>query len=184
LKRLFFFATPRDIVPVLRRISKDRKLQFIEAGNRTDPDFPTYLDPENIPEPGVATHETGSLSRTYVICPRETELKIQTFVSAEGVRRWHLYNALNENSVDLVMAGLWKDMLLPGNVSTLHETSGAQQIMRAFKAALRAEGYTKLKMWWLGKEAFESLKSGKRLSTTAEQSPADYDLRWPAEGSD
>lgn len=79
----------------------------------------------------------------------------------------------------LGMAGKWKDMLLPGSMGTMHETAPAQQLMKWFLAALKAEGFTKVDIYWVGKEALEMLKAGKRLSTTAEQSPPEFDLKLP-----
>ena len=55
-------------------------------------------------------------------------------------------------------------------MDTLHETPVAQQLMKWFLAALKAEGFTKVDMYWMGKEALEMWKAGKRLSQ-AEQSP-------------
>ena len=179
MKRIFFFATPRDIVPVLRRTVARERLKFVEGGNRADPNFPIYLEPDDIPEPGVSTHETGNASRNYLVSPQAAVQKVEAFIDDAGERRWRLFNGLNEDSVDLVLAGLWKEMLLPGIMSTLHNSAEAQRIMRAFHSALRSEGFVKLDLWWLGQEAFEMLKAGKRLSKTAEQSPPEFDLRLP-----
>ncbi len=44
-------------------------------------------------------------------------------------------------------------------------------------AASLEEGFVKAQSWWLRKEAIEMLKSGGRLTTTAAQSPPEYDLQ-------
>ncbi len=37
----------------------------------------------------------------------------------------------------------------------------------------------KVREWWLAREAMKMLKAGKRLTTTAEQSPPEFDLKLP-----
>lgn len=179
MKRIFFFATPSDIVPVLKRFEANSPLKFVETGSLTTPNRAIYLDSSEIPEPGIATHETGSASKRYMVSHRDTKNHMQTFVDNAGTKRWVLNNSDNEESVLLTMAGRWKDILLPGLVDTLHETSVAQQLMKWFLAALKQEGFTKIENWWLGKEAIEMLKVGKRLTKTAEQSPPEFDLKLP-----
>ena len=91
-------------------------------------------------------------------------------------------NGDNEDAVMLTLAGLWiTGTLLPGNMSTMHTTAVAQRLMRWFLSALQQEGFTKVDLWWLGQQALEMLRAGKRLTTTAEQSPPEFDLRLPDE---
>lgn len=179
MKRIFFFATPADIIPVLKRFEANAPLKFIEGGTTLTPNRAIYLESSEIPNPGIATHETGSLSKGYMVSYRETKNHMERSVDRKGVKRWNLFNADNEETVILGMAGKWKDMLFPGSMDTLHEAAPAQQLMKWFLAALKAEGFTKVDMYWMGKEALEMLKEGKRLSTTAEQSPPEFDLKLP-----
>ncbi|NJM34877.1 MAG: hypothetical protein HC850_09420 [Rhodomicrobium sp.] len=179
MKRIFFFATPRDIAPVLKTFEANAPLKFVGTENLTTPDREIYLDSTEIPNPGVSTHESGHGSTNYMVSHRDTKNNVHTLVGQNGEKRWVLDNCDNEEAVNLTMAGKWKDMLLPGIMDTLHETPVAQQLMKWFLAALKAEGFTKVDMYWMGKEALEMLKAGKRLSTTAEQSPPEFDLKLP-----
>lgn len=180
MKRLLFFATPVDIGPVLRRFESNAPLKFIETGTLSTPKRAIYLEASQIPDPGIATHETGSLSKGYMISYRDTKNHMDVSVTRKGEKRWSLFNADNEESVILGMAGLWKTgTLLPGNIATLHQTPAAQQLMKWFLSALKREGFTKVREWWLGPDAMEMLKAGKRLTVTAEQSPPAFDLKLP-----
>ena len=183
MKRIHFFATPADIVPVLKRLEENQSLKFVETEVLTYPSRAIYLDASEVPEPGIATHETGSASKRYMVSLRDTKNQMREFIDDNGTKRWMLTNGDNEETVILTMAGLWKDMLLPGLMDTLHETLVAQQLMKWFLAALKAEGFTKVENWWLGKEALEMLRAGKRLSTTAEQSPPEFDLKLSREAT-
>lgn len=178
MKRVFFFATPADIVPVLSRFEANAPLKFVEMGNLTTPNRAIYLESSQIPDPGIATHETGGQSKAYLVSHRDTKNNMHSFVGRQGERRWTVENGDNEESAILTMAGLWKTgTLLPGSMATLHEKPVAQQLMKWFQSALKAESFTKVDVWWLGPEALDMLKAGKRLTTTAEQSPPAYDLK-------
>lgn len=182
MKRVFFFATPHDIIPVLRRFEANAPLKFVVMGNITTPNRAIYLQSSDIPNPGIATHETGNGSTAYMVSLRDTKNNIRKFVGKSGEHRWTLDNGDNEESVILTMAGLWEDgTLLPGLIDTLHQTSVPQQLMKWFLSALKQEGFTKIERWWVGREAMAMLRSGKRLTTTAVQSPPQFDLKPPQE---
>lgn len=180
MKQILFFATPTDIAPVLLRFEASAPIQFVEMGTLSTPSRAIYLQSSQIPNVGIATHETGSLSQGYMVSLRDTKNHIDLSVLKNGEKRWNLFNADNEEAVVLGMAGLWKTgTLLPGDISTLQENQVTKQLMKWFLSALKQEGFTKVREWWLGREAMEMLKDGKRLSTTAEQSPPEYDLKLP-----
>lgn len=180
LKRIFFFATPSDIIPVLRRLDSEAPLKYVETGNLTRPDRAIHLDSSTLPEPGIATHESGIASRSYLVLPRDAEVRIRKFVGRAGEDRWSLHHNENPDSVVLTPAGLWGDVLLEGKVDTLHEAPAAQQLMKWFLAALKREGFTRVRDGaWLGREARGLLDAGKRL-TQAAQSPPEYDLQRPS----
>ncbi len=178
MKRTFFFATPADIVPVLERFEANSSLKYVVLGNLTTPNRAIFFSSSEIPEPGISTHETGFLSTGYLVSFRDTKNRMTAFVGSMGERRWELDNGSNEETVRLTMAGRWgDDVLLPGVMDTLHDTPAAQQLMKWFLAALKREGFLKVRSWWVGPEAMEMLRAGKRLTTTAVQSPPEFDLK-------
>jgi hypothetical protein len=62
VKQVFFFATPDDIRPVLRRFKSHVSLKFVEIGRHVMSNLAVFLESLEIPNPGIATHETGSAS--------------------------------------------------------------------------------------------------------------------------
>jgi hypothetical protein len=176
MKRIFFFSTAADIQPVLKRLQGNAPLKFVDTGVFETPNRPIYLDSGEIPNLGFSTHETGSLSKAYMASLRDTMNHMHVYTTNSGEKRWSLRNSDTEGTVILTPAGLWKTMLLPGNMSTLHKDGVSQQLMKWFQSALKAEGFIKADIWWLGKEALQMLNSGSRLSKTAEQSPPEFDL--------
>lgn len=177
MKYIHFFATAEDIMPVLRRLEKDEPLKYVPTGKRSEINRPVYVLCDDIPDPGMSTNESGSLSIAYLLSPRDIKNSMYAFVDGLGQKRWHLNNGDNPDSVLLTMAGLWKTgTLLPGNMSTLHGTSNAQCIMKRFLSAIKAEQFVRYGVYWFGREAIEMLQAGRRL-VQAEQSPASYDIR-------
>ncbi len=155
MKRIFFFATPSDIMPVLRKFESGRPLKFVELGNLITPNRAIYLNSCEIPDSGIATHETGHASAAYMVSDRETKNHMNKFVGEEGEYRWTLDNSDNEETVILTMGGLWDDnTLLDGLMDTLHQTPVAQSLMKLFASSLKQEGFTKIKLWWVGKRSF------------------------------
>lgn len=180
MKQILFFATPADVVPLLERFQTNAPIKFVEMGTRDTPDRKTYLEVAQLPAPGIATHETGSLSSAYLVSQRDTVNQVRPTVMKNGEKRWNLFNADTEGTVTLGLAGLWKTgTLLPGSMATVHTDPMAQQLMKWFQKALKDQGFSKIRNWWVGKDAMEMLKAGKRLATTAEQSPPEFDLKLP-----
>jgi hypothetical protein len=182
MKQILFFATPSDIVPVLKLVQSHGPLKFVEAGVLDHADRPAYCDVADIPCPGVATHETGNRSVGYLIGHRELAIPNRSYMTRKSEARWALFNGDIEGTVLLSMGGLWRtNVLLPGLIDTVHKDAAALQLMKWFLSALKAEGFQKIRHWWVGKEAMSMLKSGKRLATLAEQSPPEFDLKLPEE---
>ena len=179
MKRIFFFAVPNDIAPVLRRFQSNAPLKYVQTCLLTKPNREIYLDPSEIPNAGISTSGTGSGSKTYMVSLRDVKNQMHTSINVSGQRQWMLNIGDNEDTVLLTLAGFWTTgTLLPGVMDTMHDTRIAQQLMRWFLASLKQEGFVKLDIWWLGSEAMAFLKSGGRL-TSAEQAPPECDLRPP-----
>jgi hypothetical protein len=177
MKNLYFFATPDDIAKALGRVERKAALQYVEVGTKSTPERRVFPCAEDIPHLGTATHETGSLSAGYLVSLQGTSLVPRASTTKLGERRWNLFNGDNPGSVSLTPAGVWKDMVLAGNVGTVHDDPDARRLVGWFHAALKAEGFAKASRFWVGKEALTMLHSGHRLSTTAEQSPPEFDLK-------
>ena len=178
MKQILFFASPADIKSLLLIFEANASLKFVEMGTFSTPNRKIYLESSQIPNPGIATHETGSRSQGYMVSLRDTKNHMEVSTIKNGEKRWNLFNAHNEETVILVMGGIWKTgTLLPGSMATLHQNPAAQQLMKWFLAALKQDDFTKVREWWVGREAMEMLKAGKRLTTTAEQSPPEFDLQ-------
>jgi hypothetical protein len=81
----------------------------------------------------------------------------------------------NPDSVTFTPAGIWDDdVILHGRVATASDSEASQALMRRFHVAIK-KGFAKVKAFYVGPQAMELLKAGKRL-TIAAQSPREFDL--------
>lgn len=181
MKQVLFFATPDDIRPIIAALQTANPIAFARIGSH-EVKNPTLLSGDQIPDPGIATNETASGSVSYVIIPAGAKLNVQQYKSEDpdtfGRTMWSVYSGFNEDSAEITLAGIWTDgTLLPGSVKTMYKGPFSQKILKDFQSALKKAKFEKVQSWWLGPSALEMLKSGKRLTTTAVQSPPDYDLR-------
>jgi hypothetical protein len=182
MKRIYFFVTPKDADHLLRKFDDIEPVKYVECGQFEHPNPPIYLNAGYIPNLGIASVSTGSQSTSYLISLQNTKSNIERFIDSTGKTRWMVYNGNNEESVIITVAGLWNSsMLLSGNMSTLHDTNEAQQLMRRFQSVVKKSNFVKVDMWWVGPEAFEMLRSGSRLATAAAESPPEYNLPLPEE---
>jgi hypothetical protein len=182
MKRIYFFATPKDAAELLRKYDEIEPLKYVECGQFENPNPPIYLEGRQIPNLGISSTSTGSQSTSYLVSSQSTKSNIERFMDSLGNTRWMVHNGNNEDSVILTTSGIWNNsILLAGNMSTLHETSQAQQLMRRFQSVLKKSDFIKIDMWWVGSEALERLRSGWRLATAAAESPPEYNLLLPEE---
>ena len=180
MKYVFFFATSSDIVPALKNFEANKPLKFVDPEIKTTPHRAIYFNSSDIPSLGIATAPSGSWSDSYIVSYRDVKNHMHAFVDNYGQKRWMINNGDNPDSVMLTLAGVWKTgTLLPGNICTSHQAGVAQQLMRCFLLALKEASFVQLDIYWLGPEALEMLKAGRRLAKNAEASPPQFDLQLP-----
>ncbi len=176
MRRIHFFSTPGDVIPALERFEELESVRYIPNELAVCPPDLSLSSVVDLPEPGQATAEQTTASRSYLVLPATTKLICNPLAGLPGEKRWRPANHENPDSVELTMGGLWEDMMLPGLVTTVHDGSAAQSLMRGFVKVLKGTGFTKYGIWWLGREARSHWEQGMRLATAAQQSPPEYDL--------
>lgn len=177
MKKIQFFATTGDILPVLREFERGAPLKYIQSGRFFTPNPPIFLTSFGLPDPGKATHESAIGNVTYLVSHRGTKNVMQPRTLTNGEKCWDIFPVDNEEAVVLSLGGMWTTgTLLPGRMEAMHQNAVTKGLISDFSAALKKEGFKKVRQWWVGPESMEMLKKGKRLATTAEQSPPNMDL--------
>ncbi|CAG9203107.1 hypothetical protein BVI2075_320192 [Burkholderia vietnamiensis] len=96
----------------------------------------------------------------------------------EGGRWYAAYESGNCNEgVAFNAGGFWSDgTLINGLIQTWSDDSAAQKIMRQAASAFKKYYPAKINVFWIGPEAYELLKSGRRLTQNVAASP-EFDLK-------
>jgi hypothetical protein len=172
----FFFATPDDLLPVLLCVEVKHALVYTACGHVHIPKADQFRTARELPTLfRQQPFESAVNGPTYLVTEAGTDVVLRE-LSPYGCRnRWSIDQQSNPNSTVLRHGGRFKDnVLLHGEVRTIHKTAVAQRLQRAFDAAIRKH-FNKLKAFYIGAEAEAMLDSGCRL-TAAEQCPREYDL--------
>jgi hypothetical protein len=173
----FFFATADDLLPVLLQVEAKLAVVYtpFEHINKakaehffTAHDLPTLFRPQ--------PYESAVGGPYYLVTEAGTEVCLRQLSRYQGKDRWSVDQLLNPDSTVLRHGGRFKDnILLPGEVRTVHNTKGAMRLQRAFDSAIRKH-FVKIQEYYVGTAAEALLDSGCRL-TPAEQCPRELDLR-------
>ncbi len=171
-----FYSTRDDLLAVTERVESRLPIKYIRFGQVTELPPETFKSAAQIPNLGVATHESGVGCKAFLVADSELEIRSRQLKTIAGVNRFAIDQLHNPDTVVLSPGGLWTgEILLYGNVGTAHDTEVSSRLMKLFRSAIKSE-FIRVRAFWIGRLAVEMLKSGKRL-TIAEQSPSAYDLK-------
>ncbi len=169
-----FFALEGDLLPVLEAVERDGGLVYVRTGHNPE-GLERFTRGAEIPGLGEADQATGSVCGAFLVVAPGTPVTIRPVKLDAGGTNHLVDQLLNPDSVVITPAGLWRgSVLLPGRVATASRSSSAQLLMRRFRRAF-SRHFTKLKAYRMGPLALAMLRSGGRLTHSA-QSPPEYDL--------
>jgi hypothetical protein len=176
MTQIHFFAANDDLLPVLWEVeSVIGHVQYVRTGNILSPDFETFRHGADIPNLGQSDWETGSTSATFLVTKATVPVGIEKVTGTGGIQRYCLDQLLNPDSVILTPAGVWGEhFVLNGRVATISNSLTSQELMKHFLSAFR-KYFAKVKAFWVGPQAMELLRAGKRLALSS-QSPREFDL--------
>jgi hypothetical protein len=130
-------------------------------------DLPTLFRP--------APSDSAASCPKYLVTELDEVVASRRIARYHGTEVWSIDQLENANSTVLSHGGFFgEDVLLYGEIRTVHRTPAAQRLQRAFDTAIR-KNFTKIKAFRVGERVEALLDAGVRL-TGAKQSPAIYDL--------
>jgi len=93
-----------------------------------------------------------------------------------GVDRFAIDQLDNPDTITFTPGGVWKeDILLHGGIGTASQSKTSEALMKRFRTIVK-KAFVKVQAFYVGPQAFELLRRGKRLTISA-QSPQEFDLR-------
>ena len=172
----FFFATAEDLMPVLLRVEERVSIKYTPFGHFSTPDVKSIASASGLP-----TLFRPAPYDSAVSCPKYLVTELDAVVTSRMISRhggttvWSIDQLQNSESTVLSHGGLFgDDVLLCGELRTVHKTAAAQRLQRAFDSEIRRY-FKKIRAFRVGKSAETLLDAGVRL-TAAKQSPSTYDL--------
>jgi hypothetical protein len=172
---IHLFATKGDWLRIFGEFKSRVRVKYTRASRLNGPHPITWWSGAEIPHLGIAAGDQLTACDMILVLEESTAIRVETRVTAIGQRIFDVDQRLNPDSVAIWLGGEWKDeAIIAGRIATISKTPSAQTMMRT---ALRSakKHFRKVNAYWIGLEAFDAWKDGKRL-TYAIQSPPEYDL--------
>jgi len=171
-----FYATARDLRPVLSLLESKKKLQYTSMHNVESDRPQTYYSYVDIPDFGRTNHPTAVINPSYLVALQGTAVQVRIIPQRAGGVNFAIDQRLNEDTVTLRPGGMFgSNVLLYGSIGTVSE-SAASLDLYDFVVEPYLALFERVHEFFLGPDAFDLWKSGVRLTTSA-TSPIDFDLK-------
>jgi hypothetical protein len=174
--QFMFYATARDLTPVLSLLEAQKKLQYTPTRHVVSDSAQIYLSYADIPDFGRTNNPTAVHNPAYLVAQQGTAVQVETIYPRTGGVNFAIGQDLNKDTVGLRPGGMYgHDVLLYGSIGTISE-SDASLNLYDFMVEPYLARFAQVNEFFLGPEAFDLWKSGVRLTTSA-ASPTKFDLR-------
>jgi hypothetical protein len=201
-KLCLFYATRDDLLEVMESVEHLTPLKYVRFGTVTKLPPESFDVAVNIPNLGKASHPSAVGCEKFLVCDPRTAIQprqLETLTQGDsnrstiaiagreypikkpcssalaGLDRYAIDQLANPDTITFTPGGLWKDdVMLHGSFGTASNSPSSRKILSQFCRAVASQ-FTKVKAYYVGRQALAFLKDGKRL-TIAEQSPSDFDL--------
>ena len=174
--QFMFYATARDLTPVLSLLETQRKLQYTATRRLVSNRPQTYFSYADIPDFGQTYHPTAVMNPAYLVALQGTAVQVKTIYPRTGGVNFSVGQDLNKDTVGLRPGGMYgHDVLLYGSIGTVSESEASLKLYDFMVEPYLAR-FAQVHEFFLGPEEFELWKSGVRLTTSA-ASPGNPNLK-------
>jgi len=173
--RRAFFATAKDLCHVFDAVESSRSVTYTLAGVFDTESLVQFSSGRTLPFSGSDAVESAALLPRYLVTVHDSRVVVRSVPQLSGEVKYAVDQLANPDSVTLVCGNICgTEILLPGEVGTVHSGSVAVETQRAFASAI-GKGFQHIGSYWVGPEAARLAKNGVRL-TASKRAPAIYDL--------
>jgi hypothetical protein len=178
--QLSFFAAQRDLVSLLRAVESRRPLQFVRAGLFDSAKLESLRSLSTAPQLGLVAESAASHDPRYLVADHELMIEVRPVPQRRGGIKYAVDQAANPKTIGFQPGGTFGEKcLIAGQVGTVSNDPDSLGIFRVFSEEIKSQ-FTKVKTFYVGKEAGELLDKGWRLTANV-KSPALYDLKREAD---
>jgi hypothetical protein len=174
--QIHIFATKADLEKLLQAIESKQELQFVRAGLFDSPTLnrvTTLLNDTNL---GIATKGDNNHETRYLVAGQKESIKIETVPQHGGGTKYAIGSQkVNPKTIIFWPGGVFGETcVIAGSAGTISEDEASLAIFKLFSKEIKQQ-FSKIKSFYVGKEAGELLDKGWRL-TSSVKSPPLYDL--------
>jgi hypothetical protein len=174
-KRILFFATEKDLLPIFAAVESVQPLDYVRMGPSDTKSALTCASGANLPSLGRATSSAAGTNDEFMVVLRGQRVAERSVNGIDGNVLYFFDQLENPASITFSPGGRWEQgVLLHGRVATVSEDAVSQTLMKEFAKAVR-KTFSKIKAYWVGPEAEALLDAGVRLTISADAS-RDFDL--------
>ena len=174
--QLSFFATRADLESVLRTVEAARSLQFVVAGLFDSAEIQSIHSLLKTPSLGIAEFADPNHETRYLVADRDLVIQIREVPQRRGGVKFAIDQQANPRTIGFQAGGQFGEKcLIAGQVGTVSDDQNSLELFRQFFKEFQRQ-FTRIKSYYIGKEAVELLKNGWRLTSNA-KSPSLYDLK-------
>lgn len=174
--QLSFFATKADLDLLLRKLESARQFQYVLTGLFDSPStvpMQSLLDASSL---GCVALGDINQSPGYLVAGREISIEVRPVPQRRGGVKYAVDQTANPKTIAFRPGGVFDETcLIAGQVGTASDDSSSLELFQSFSKEIRHQ-FTKIKSFYVGKEAAALLDKGWRLTANA-KSPALYDLK-------
>lgn len=160
---------------VLRPLESARRLQFALAGMFDSPNFQSTTSLLVAPNLGIVLVGDANQSPVYLVVSREISIKVRPVPQLNGGSKYAFDQLANPTTITFRPSGSFGELcLISGQLGTTSADPRSLELFKQFSKEIRHR-FTKIKSFYIGKEASELLDRGWRLTSNV-KSPALFDL--------
>ena len=172
-----FYALPDDLLAILELVEARQPVRYTATKTIEASIADSYLAGTTIPtlwQP--APFDSGVAGTSYLVTPRDSEVRGRRIVLANGGIRYAFDQLNNPDTVELLTGGRHTSgAILYGRIATCTDSPISKKIFELLKGAI-GKRYRRINAFWVGPNAEAAWRQGARL-TQSISSPHEFDLR-------
>src|SRR6185436_21178155 len=162
-KTTLFYAVRDDVLLALKDFEARQYVKYVTMGGYSLPDYELFLNGSDIPDLGKATQPAAGGCDSYLVFRHETPVRMREIGKNPQARGFVMDQLVNPDTIEFTPAGIWNDeIVLHGRVATASDTPCSQGLLKAFRSSIKKH-FVKVKAFYVGTNALELLKQGRRL---------------------
>ena len=172
-----FYALPEDLLAILGLVEARAPVRYTATNTIESSIADSYLAAATIPtlwQP--APFDSGVAGYSYLVTPRDSEVRGRRIVLANGGIRYAFDQLMNPDTVELLTGGRHASgAILYGRIATCTDSPASKKLFELLKNTI-GKRFRRINAFWVGPNAEDAWRQGARL-TQSISSPHEFDLR-------